>query len=198
MRSKEALLETTHPRWIQVAGMVRRMAISLTSKVLWQLVGFRLPYAQGGATAQEVLNAEPFTGIGFFARPPSSGAPEAIVVSVGDANAPMIIAVRDEKTRAAIAGALQAGETAMYTDQAIVYLRGDGTIEARTAGGAATALATKQDLQILRAAIGSAVIAIGAGGANAINLACDAAVAVLVPPVSPPTWPIGTRTLKGE
>lgn len=198
MRSKQALLESTHPRWIQLAGLVRRMAISLTSKVLWQLVGFRLPDAQGGATGQEIVNAEPFTGIGFYARPPSSGAPEAIVVSVSDANAPMIIAVRDEKTRAAIAGALQAGETAVYTDRALVYLRSDGTIEARSARGGAAALATKQDLQILRAAIASAVIAVGAGGANAINVACDAAVAALAPPVTPPTWPIGTRTLKGE
>jgi phage gp45-like len=133
MRSKEVLLESTDPRWIKVAGMVRRMAISLTSKVLWQLVGFQLPDG-----SKEVSKAEAFTGIGFFARPPSSGSPEAIVVSVGDASAPMIVAVRDEKTRAAIVGALKVGESAVYNDKAIVYVKDDGTIEARTATGLAS------------------------------------------------------------
>lgn len=193
MRTTEGLLESTDPRWIRVAGMVRRMAISLTSKVLWQLVGVRLPDG-----SSEVSNAELFAGIGFFARPPKSGDPEAIVVSVVDANAPMIVAARDEKTRAAVAGALQVGETAVYNDKALVYVRADGTIEARTTRGTAVALATKQDLEILKAAITSAPIAVGAGGAAAIATACDTAVQALVPPVSPPTWPVGTRTFKGE
>jgi hypothetical protein len=150
MRTVEALLESTDPRWIRFAGMVRRMTITLTAKVLWQLAGFRLPDAAGGASGQEVINAEAFTGIGFFSRPPSSGSPEAIVVSVGDASSPMIIAVRDEKTRAAIVGALKVGETAVYTDQALVYLKDNGTIEARSAAGTAAPLATKADLDALK------------------------------------------------
>jgi phage gp45-like len=144
MRSKEALLESTDPRWIRIAGMIRRMAISLTTKVLWQLVGFRLPDG-----SQEVLNAEAFTGIGFFSRPPRSGEPEAIVVSVGDANAPMIIAMRDEKTRAKIVGALKVGETAMYNALSLFHIKDDGSMEARSATGAAGELATKADVTAL-------------------------------------------------
>lgn len=174
MRTTQTLLESTDPRWIRVAGMVRRMAISLTSKVLWQLVGFRLPDG-----SQEVVNAEAFTGIGFFARAPSSGVPEAIVVSVGDANAPMIIAVRDEKTRAAVVGALKVGETAMYTDKAIVYLKDNGTIEARSAGGAAAALATKADVTALANFVQGLLVG-GTGSA----------------PIPPGTVPQPTGTLK--
>ena len=180
MRSKAALLESTDPRWIRVAGMVRRMAISLTTKVLWQLVGFRLP---DGST--EVANAEAFTGIGFYARPPRSGDPEAIVVSVGDATAPMIVAVRDEKTRAAIVGVLKVGESAMYTDKALVYVRDDGTIEARSAGGSAQALATKADLTAL------------ANFVQAMTLPVSGPTAGPPAPGTVPS-PVGTTTFKGE
>jgi len=186
MRSKEALLESTDPRWLKVAGMVRRMAISLTSKVLWQLVGYRLP---DGST--EVTKAEAFTGIGFFARPPSSGDPEAIVMSVGDATVPVIVAVRDEKTRAAIVGALKIGETAMYTDKALVYVKDDGTIEARSGGGTAAALATKADLDALKGAFTNWTPAPSDGGA-----ALKALLTKLFG--DPPGWPVGTKTLKGE
>lgn len=178
MRSKEALLESTDPRWIRVAGMVRRMAISLTTKVLWQLVGVQLPDGNGGKV-KETINAEAFTGIGFFARPPSSGKPEAIVVSLGDASAPMIIAVRDEKTRAAIVGSLEAGETAMYNDRALVYVKSDGSIEARSAGGTAAPLATKADLTALANFVQGLLVG-GSGSA----------------PIPPGTVPQPTGTLK--
>lgn len=174
MRSKEALLESTDPRWIRVAGMVRRMAISLTSKVLWQLVGFQLPDG-----SKETINAEPFTGIGFYARPPISGKPEAIVMSLGDASAPVIVAARDEKTRAAIVGSLQVGETATYTDKAIVYLKSDGTIEARSASGTAAPLATKADLTALANFVQGLLVG-GSGSA----------------PIPPGTVPQPTGTLK--
>jgi hypothetical protein len=124
MRTTQTLLESTDPRLIRIAGTVRRMAISLTSKVLWQLVGFR--QLDGSI---EVTNAEAFTGIGFYARPPRSAAPEAIVVSIVDATTPMIIAVRDEQTRANIAGGIEEDETAVFNSQAMLLLRRDGTIE---------------------------------------------------------------------
>ncbi len=178
MRSKATLLESTDPRWIRVAGMVRRMAITLTSKVLWQLAGFQMPDG-----SREVFNAEAFTGIGFFARPPSSGSPETIVVSVGDASAPMIIAVRDEKTRAAIMGAIDVGETAIYTDKAVVYLKSDGTIEARSAGGVAAALATKADVTALANFVQGLMVG-GTGSAP-------------IPPGTVPT-PAGTLKFKAE
>ncbi len=186
MRSIDALLEATDPRWIRVAGMIRRMAISLTTQVLWQLAGFRLPDG-----SREVTKAEAFTGIGFFARPPSSGEPEAIIVSLGDASAPMIVAVRDEKTRAAVMGALQIGETAMYTDKAVVYLKSDGTIEARSGGGGAAPLATKADLDALKNAIlGWAPVPTDGGAALKVAL-----VKLFT---GPPVWPAGTTRLKAE
>lgn len=184
MRSKEVLLESTDPRWIRVAGMVRRMAISLTTKVLWQLVGFRLPDG-----SFEVVNAEAFTGIGFFSRPPTSGKPEAIVLSVGDASVPAIVAVRDEKTRAAIVGALKVGETAMFNDQALVYIKDNGTIEARSAAGTAAPLATKADLDALKSAIQGWTPVPNDGGA-ALKTALFALFSV--------PWPAGTTKLKAE
>lgn len=181
------------PDAVRSMGLVRRMAISLTTKVLWQLVGFRLP---GGDS--ETLPADPFTGIGHYARPPAGSKPEAIAVMVGDAKTPVIVAVRDEQTRAAVAGGLTEDETAVFNSQAIIYIKADGTIEARTADGTAVSLATKHDLQILRAALASAVISLGAGGAATVNVEADATVALMVPPVVPPTWPVGTTKLKGE
>lgn len=183
MRTSETLLEATHPRWLRLAGMVRRMAITLTSKVLWQLAGFRLPDG-----SQEVINAEPFTGAGFYSRPPASGQPEAIVINIESASAPMIIAIRDEKTRAAIVGALLQGETAMYTDKSLFKINADGTMEGRSAGGTAGFLGTVVDLTTLKSAIqGAAVVANDGGAAFKANLLAALA-----------SWPTGTTKLKGE
>ncbi len=179
------------PSRVSSFGKIRRMI--LTTKVLWQLRGFTLPGAD-----PEVFPAEPFTGIGIYARPPAGSKPEAIVVNVGGATAPVIIAVRDEQTRAAAAGNIAAGETMVYTPLAMLYLKSDGTIEARSLTGTAGELATKQDLAILRAALDTAVIALGANGAAAVGVAMDVAVAALPVPPAPPTWPIGTKKLKGE
>lgn len=132
------------PATARAWGAVRRFAVTLTSQVLWQLAGFRMP-----DQSREVVNAEQFSGIGFFARPPSSGSPEAIAVMVGDANAPVIVAVRDEATRSKIAGAIAEDEAMVFSSQAVVYIKADGTIEARTAAGVAVPLALKSDVDAL-------------------------------------------------
>lgn len=128
MRTTQTLLESTDPRLIRIAGSIRRMAITLTSDILWQLVGFRLPDG-----SEEVAKAEAFTGIGFYARPPSrpprSRSAEALVVSVVDATTPIIVAVRDEETRAKVAGGIDEDETAVFNSQAMMRFRRDGTIE---------------------------------------------------------------------
>lgn len=183
MKTSETLLEVTHPRWLKVAAMARRMAITLTSKVLWQLGGFRLPDG-----SQEVINAEPFTGAGFYSRPPASGQPEAIVINIESASAPMIIAIRDEKTRAAIVGALQLGETAIYTDKSLFKINADGTMEGRSAGGSAGFLGTLADLQALKSAIQGWTPVANDGGA-ALKTALTTLFA---------NWPVGTTKLKGE
>ena len=139
-------MEATDPAILRGFGALRRMAITVTAKALWQLTGFKQPDG-----TIETMKAEPFTGIGLAARPPNGGRPEAIVVMVGGASSPMIIAVRDEKTRAAIAGALGVDETMLFNSKAVVYVKADGSIEARSAGGAAHALATKADIDALAA-----------------------------------------------
>lgn len=131
MKSLKELGRAVDPDRISAFGAVRRMAITLTAKALWQLAGFVID----GRT--EVVKAEPFTGIGIAARPPSSGKPEAIVIMVGDATNPMVIAVRDEKTRAAIAGALAADETMLFNSTAFVHVKATGKVEVGTPAGVA-------------------------------------------------------------
>jgi phage gp45-like len=129
MRSRQALAETTDPRWISVRGMVRRMYVTRTDKGTWQLTGVPLPDDKGGMTA-EVRNAEVFSGIGFYSRAPKTGSPEVIVLSLGaDAGAPVAIATRDEQTRAAIAGDIAEDETALFNSKALLLARANGTIE---------------------------------------------------------------------
>ena len=176
MRTVKELAQATDPLRARVAGAIRRMAITLTAKTLWQLTGFLFPDG-----TRETTQAETFLGIGFHARPSTTGKPEAIVVMVHDAQNPVVIAVRDEKTRAAIAGALAANETAMFNDTSLVHIKGDGTIDARSSGGTAVPLATKADIDALKAWIATHVH----GGSG-------------TPPTTTPPSAAGTSKLKGE
>lgn len=142
MRTVAELREALNPETIRRWGAVSRVVISYTAKALWQVTGARLL-----DTVRPTRDIEPFTGIGFFARPASGGKPEAIVINVGDAQAPVIIAVRDEATRQKVAGGLKEDETAAFNSQCIVYIKADGTIEARTASGVAVPLALKTDVE---------------------------------------------------
>lgn len=122
-----------------LAGKIRRMAITLTSRSFWQVVGHRL---LDGST--ETRDVEIFSGVGFYARPPADGKPEAMVAfQEGGAN-PVIIAVRDEKTRRAVAGAIGANESIMYNTVAVVLIKAGGTVEIRTANGVAGPLVTQE------------------------------------------------------
>lgn len=178
------LASDTDPRWMQVLGAIRRVAISLTTKALWQVVGFK-----SWDGSQETRQVEVFPGLGFYARPPSSGNPEAIVVMIGaDASSPAIVATRDEKTRAAIAGAIAAGETMVFNASAVVYLKADSTIEARSSGGTATELPTKADAVALLNAIKNAAVVANDGGA-AFKANIIAALA---------NWPACTQKFKAE
>lgn len=185
--------QDTDPLLLQLKGMVRRMAISLTAKALWQLVGFR----QADGTT-ETRQAEPFTGIGFYSRPPSSGKPEAIVLMVGDANAPIAVATRDEKTRAAVAGALEPDEAMMFNSAALVYVKADGTIEARTKDGTAVQIPRLADLAILIEILNGAGVGAGTAIPAALALNYD-------DPTNPTKYigthvaePFGLQKLKGE
>lgn len=178
MKSAEEHARATDGWFAEIANTVRRMAITLTTQALWQLAGVR---NLDGST--ETINIEPFLGIGLFARPPSSGSPEAIVVFAGGPKAGAIVAVRDEKTRQAIAGALAQDETMLFNSKAVVYAKADGTIEARSASGVALELATKADVT----ALANFVQALFVGGSGS----------AVVPPGTVPQ-PAGTTVFKAE
>ena len=175
----------------KVAGMVRRFLVEFSFSSIpahkitgiWQLRGFR--------ELKEVVKLEVFQGIGIWARPPKSGKQphvEAIAVSVGDSDNQVVIATRDEKTRKALALALDVveDETILHNTQAVVAIRADGTIQARSYGGTAVPLATLADLQALRDWIGSTMIIATPAGNSTPGTTVD-----------PPT-PAGTTVLKGE
>jgi hypothetical protein len=111
------------PLWRRLAGQIRKVAVDTTSRMKWKVLGYLLSESE-----RESFETEVFPGIGFYARPSSSGKPESIVLFVGGAGNPAMVASRDEKTRKAMAGELAADETAMFNSQAIITIRADGTI----------------------------------------------------------------------
>lgn len=128
----------------KLEGALRRLGVDITkiTKVAgWKLLGFDL---DGG---QESVTAEIYPGVGFYSRPPTGVKADAIVANIQGAEHPAIIATRDEKTRKASAGSLAEDETAIFNTKVTLYLKADGTIEARTVGGVAVALALKSDVQ---------------------------------------------------
>lgn len=198
-RSAEDFAKETSAFMRFVRGMVRRLEVTLTSGSIWQLRGQR-PGPSGGG--DEVLKAEVFSGVGFFAR--AAGAAEAIAVAIGGPGSMAVVATRDEATRKKWDGQVPAGATAVFNPQAALIVKPDGTIVAKLLNGVEIPLALKLDLTILRSALSTAPIAVGANGAAAVVAACDvaatAAIATLVPPRAPgsPLWPIGTAVLKGQ
>jgi phage gp45-like len=147
-RTAEDFAREAREWWRLLRGQIRRGAVTLTSSTLWQVLGQR-----GGAGGDETWNIEPFTGIGIYARPPSSGNPEAIVVAIGGAKTTAIVATRDEATRKLGAGDLAEGETCVFNDKARIIVKADGTVEIRLHGGVAIPLATLADVQAIRAAL---------------------------------------------
>jgi phage gp45-like len=113
-----------------VAQMIRRLAVKVTTRALWQLLGHD----------DEVEDAvEVFSGVGFYSRPPESGSPEVILVKVGGASShPVIIATRDERTRAAFTAIrdMAEDEAAIYNSSARVHVLADGTVVVDDGSGA--------------------------------------------------------------
>lgn len=110
------------------AGAIRRMIVTLTSRALWQIAGHRLL-----DNTTETRDAEVFSGIGFYSRPPTSGSPEAIVLFPGSlgggpAAGPVIVGLRDEKTRQAIAGSIAVDETMMFNGASVVHIKATGIV----------------------------------------------------------------------
>lgn len=170
-----------------VRGMNRRMVVTLTNSARWQLLGQR-----GGQGGDEVIDAEAFTGIGFYSRPPASGKPEVITTAIGGSKTTVIVAARDEATRKAVAQIAQ-GETAVYNDKAIIVVKADGTVEIRLVGGVAIALPTLKTLQDLRDSILSWTPVANDGGA-----ALKTKLQALFGTGPNFSWPVGTTVLKGQ
>jgi phage gp45-like len=184
MRSRQALAEDTDPRWISVRGMVRRMVLTLTRQVTWQLEGVPLPDDHGGVKP-EVRNAEVFSGIGFYSRPPATGAPEACVLSLGgDADASVVVATRDEKTRSEVAGDIDEDETALFNSKALLLAKADGTIEVGAGPGAEPTVKgntyrSAEDAMLTAVSAALAVIASMPGITPAQTAAVNAATAAI-------------------
>jgi hypothetical protein len=181
--SVKELARATDPMLRRLAGLVRRMAVGATAKILWQLTGVR-----GLDGKSPPIEVEVFSGLGIYARPATNGQPEAIVVNVGGAKLPVIVATRDAKSLQAMIGELDgkpaAGELVLFPPAggAVIYCKADGTVEIRTPGGTASRLATLDDLQRERAWL----IAHTHPGLGS-------------PPSAPlPPAPVGTIVLKGE
>lgn len=163
-RSPSDHAEANKPRNRTLAGLVRRMVVTLARGGRWQLRGFK-------ALAELANDVEVFQGIGIFARPPDPPSParatvEAVVLNLGDSDAPVVVAVRDARTQAAVAAALAADTTIVYNSAVGVRLTPAGLIELRSHGGTAGPVATLADLQALKTAITGVVIAPGDGGAT--------------------------------
>ena len=181
----------------QLAGIVRRMTISLTDGGTWQTVGHLL---FGGD--KETRDPEHYPGVGFYARPPAgSESAEAIVLQVAGQNQPAIVATRDEATRAKVTD-IKADEAAVHNTQCRLYLKDDGTIEARTHDGAAVALAKLSEVSALRNYVNNQFSAVG-GHLHAVSGAATTTITAVAveggtPPTVVPAVPTGTTKLKGE
>jgi hypothetical protein len=125
-----------------LAGMIRRVAVTLTSSSFWQVVGHLLI---DGKT-KERREVEVFSGIGFDARPSGDSNAEGIMANVGGMENPILLAHRDEDARK-LWPKLRSNETRVFTRKAAVTLSQDPIIEARSIDGVAVPLSMLIDLQ---------------------------------------------------
>jgi hypothetical protein len=168
----------------ELAGMVRRMSVRFTGGGIWQLAGHLL-----FGSNREAREIELFPGIGIYARPPKgSTSAEAIVANAGGQNNPAVIATRDEAVRAKV-NDIAEDETATYNTLARVYVKADGTIEARTHAGAAVALCKHSDMVSLKTQFANWIVVPNDGGG---------ALKTLLTTLIGTGWPFGTTKLKGE
>ncbi len=184
-RSRKAHARVGDPIELRLRNMVRRFVVSVGHGAVWKLLGIR-----GLDGEDETVTAEVFQGIGIASRPAADGEPEAIVVNVGGAKVPVIVATRDQRTLAGVLaslGELEAGSTLIFTAGAVVYVRANGTVEIRSPGGAAAALATKADIDALKTYISTHT-----------HSGVTAGAAVSGVPAAAPPNATGTTVLKAQ
>lgn len=128
----------------ELYGKIRRMVLGVTSG-LWQVIGHLLLDGK-----REGHDAEPFTGIGFYARPGVGSNPEAIVIFLGEgASAPTVIACRDEDVRRAVVGDLSEDETAMFNTRTMIIVRASGIVEIKAPGGVPRKVAFQDEVHAI-------------------------------------------------
>lgn len=180
-------------------GMLRRMAITVTSGGFWQSVGVLL--ADG--VTKETVDAPVFSGVGFTARPKQGSNAEDIIGYVGGSENPCIIATRDEDLRRRVFpknAPLGQDETAAFNTLAVLHIKA-GAILAYLVGQIANAvgLAKASEVNNLRAFVVQQFSAPGhthtlvSGGTVTTGV-----VPVVLPVVVPATEYPGTTVLKGQ
>ncbi len=173
-------------------GLSRRMRIRQTSGPAWQVTGHQI---MGNL---ETVDAEPFTGVGFYARPRASSKAEAVLLTIGDAKHSVIIATRDEDLRKLWKAELDAGAdvTAIFNSATIVLIKPDGTVEIRSRGGVARALAFKDELEAVDAKYANHLHATNGSGPVSTVLPNPAFPATSPDPLIP-GLPLGDVTIDG-
>lgn len=142
----------------ELAGKIRRMAVSVTNVLafagtttasFWQVVGHLLLDSK----TKETADAEVFSGVGFYARPPAGANAEAIVAFPGGPSNPVVVASREEATRKKVAGNALQDETFIFNSKVAIRMTSGGFIQAYLVGGPTPVpLALKSDLDATVAA----------------------------------------------
>lgn len=196
--STASLRDRTSPAARDALGMIRRMAITLTDGAFWQVVGHLL---FDGVT-REPKQVEPYTGVGFYSRPAPGSNAEAIVVHVGGAQNPAIVATRDEDLRKKVfpsSAPMGQDEAAAFNTQAVMHVKA-GKVLTYLVGHIADAvgLAKASELNNLRAFVMQQFSGTP-GHTHAVSgAATTTTVPVITPVVAPVTSYPGTTVLHGE
>ncbi len=184
----------------RLAGLVRRVAVKVTSATFWQVVGHLL----FDNKTPETLDAEVFSGGGFYWRPKAGANAEAIVVFPGGPENPVIVGLRDEDLRKKMTH-LDQDETAMVNSQVGVFITRDGFVEVREDGGTGVGLATIDELNNLRAEYEKLLSFVntqffGVGHTHVVSGGTTTLTSP-VPPLAPSSAPApyaGTQVLLGQ
>jgi len=149
----------------RLAGLVRRVAINMTQGTAWQAIGHIL--LDGN---KETLDAEVFSGIGFWSRPAADANAEAIVAFPGGPSNPAIVATRDEALRKkAVGGDGLQDETYIFNSQVRIRFTNSGLIQCHLLGGPVpVALALKSDVDAVVTAFNAHTHVETGGTTNAV------------------------------
>lgn len=171
-------------------GMIRWVAIKLTSDPEWQVVGHRL---FDGRT-KETSHPFNFSGIGFYARPKAGRNVEGIMAHIGGAQNPVLIATRDEDTRNQVAKIAE-DETIMFNTVVMATCKSSGECWICPPGGTPRKLAFADELNDLRAFVLQQFTP--PGHTHTVSGSVTTAVVPVLAPVLAPAVPYpGTVTLK--